>query len=1165
MAGARHFAKKGAHLTEKEAKTHAADLRAQAVLHCKKHNARLGANFVPDTEESKQQRNQRPAAQTFTQWIENQADPRTWACNHSFQAIAEKTGMILVIFKQTSDVTWHRCTFASRFSGGRARGAHGEKPVVILLKNHHFTYLIPPEGAKVPKTWLNGEPNSSCSAIIDLTGDGGTKTPSVRTYSSSGMPSVHTKQSSTDANHGHTGRQAPASSSRAPSVHTCRSRKSTSTPSVHTCTHSTKQQQTSRKRAFTPGVPRAHVRVTAGDPSHPGKKQSCGRSSCSSKHSIPDSPSNHDKSSYADIEVWICPHCEQRFEAPNMYTLRYKRNNHLRLRHPHRDSNIWDKIIEEPIIPTASHHIPMEQRSWTCVQCGKGLPSIDMPFRYLKAITLHNKTEHPERTKKSAKKVWSERWKNSSKNPDSDPMLKQARQTIAAKNQKRHFLNFNKNMGGHKLVQFNVDADHLAQCLGKQFPGTLPTRRVITCVKCWKYRITRPFTQECRGKFIWEHALRKTWVLASQAPLLQAGLLKSWKVTKAEADRKFENLVREGIEPHPGPTHIDSTHLLITSINLQGVPGAWRAINTLTDRILLLQDTPFQKEELRVFMNTAKRRHWKVYHAETSKTSGRPNGGVTTLIPAHLRQQALTTSSGNLLITMIQGVAVINSYAFPAQVQEHTHTIQQTLVEHGLDNIPWLIAGDHNETPETSLLHAVTSMAQPCNIIKTGESTRWEGNSELDWFLTNRPTQFSASFLDKKDKISDHIAVNLWMSHLQAPSFTYRLRPQPKWNPPTFVNEDQWRKTLEKTWCKHLSTGEAKFLHDLPKNIDVNKEWTSFMNLLSKVYKEATRATAVHIRSQANEQELEKKLSQVGHDNGKGTKPPTPQRFNQVLKNAGHPTSSQAEKKLSRRLARLYELRTLAQKSIRQNHHTIGECATDTQTLICKLWPNSEIDSSTSLGSLLHKIKADILKAVDDRRRVEAEQKQHRLTKWKNQFQNATVHTVAQWIRKKEQEPMCANVCHNKRVAQTDQEAASFIHAFWHNLWNSQTANPSDGGEQSASELLAQHFPASSMTWTEPSYWELLAQIRKCHGSAGLDSWHSDEIRHLPEKAIENLPYISLPLGKGWSRTPSSQTRSHDQSLETRADTKRRNRRLQSSTNNSAQRLVEMLGWCVGT
>ncbi len=49
------------------------------------------------------------------------------------------------------------------------------------------------------------------------------------------------------------------------------------------------------------------------------------------------------------------------------------------------------------------------------------------------------------------------------------------------------------------------------------------------------------------------------------------------------------------------------------------------------------------------------------------------------------------------------------------------------------------------------------------------------------------------------------------------------------------------------------------------------------MKLLSEVYKAATRAAATYIQSHANEKELEKKLSQVGHGNGKGIKPPTPE------------------------------------------------------------------------------------------------------------------------------------------------------------------------------------------------------------------------------------------------------------------------------------------------
>ena len=105
-------------------------------------------------------------------------------------------------------------------------------------------------------------------------------------------------------------------------------------------------------------------------------------------------------------------------------------------------------------------------------------------------------------------------------------------------------------------------------------------------------------------------------------------------------------------------------------------------------------------------------------------------------------------------------------------------------------------------------------------------------------------------------------------------------------------------------------------------------------------------------------------------------------------------------------------------------------------------------------------------------------------------------------------------MCANSRVAQTDQEAASFIHSFWYDLWNTQTTSPSDSGAHRAAELLAQHFPATNMSWTEPSFWELAAQIRKCHGSAGLDSWHSNELRHLPEKAIEIFHTLACRWGR---------------------------------------------------
>lgn len=109
-AGARHFCKKLMHLTARQAHTDAAELRAQVVLHCKKHAPRFQQAFCPEDESKAHQRNQKPPAQTFEEWAENQADPKVWANGFSFQAMAERTGMIVTIWKKLPDDSWMRCT-----------------------------------------------------------------------------------------------------------------------------------------------------------------------------------------------------------------------------------------------------------------------------------------------------------------------------------------------------------------------------------------------------------------------------------------------------------------------------------------------------------------------------------------------------------------------------------------------------------------------------------------------------------------------------------------------------------------------------------------------------------------------------------------------------------------------------------------------------------------------------------------------------------------------------------------------------------------------------------------------------------------------------------------------------------------------------------------------
>lgn len=47
----------------------------------------------------------------------------------------------------------------------------------------------------------------------------------------------------------------------------------------------------------------------------------------------------------------------------------------------------------------------------------------------------------------------------------------------------------------------------------------------------------------------------------------------------------------------------DTTDLIKTT-NVQGTPGAWRALSTWSNTVLLLQDTPFSHKEFKSFFQT---------------------------------------------------------------------------------------------------------------------------------------------------------------------------------------------------------------------------------------------------------------------------------------------------------------------------------------------------------------------------------------------------------------------------------------------------------------------------------------------------------------------------------------------------------------------------------
>ena len=98
--------------------------------------------------------------------------------------------------------------------------------------------------------------------------------------------------------------------------------------------------------------------------------------------------------------IWTCSKCQTRVEASSGKSLSASRYNHLQSRHPG-----WEKGIDlirklVPVVKT-SKQLPVEQRDWTCVWCGEGLPLLGR-WQFEKSVTAHLKDKHPKRMRKSA-------------------------------------------------------------------------------------------------------------------------------------------------------------------------------------------------------------------------------------------------------------------------------------------------------------------------------------------------------------------------------------------------------------------------------------------------------------------------------------------------------------------------------------------------------------------------------------------------------------------------------------------------------------------------------------------------------------------------------------------------------------------------------------------
>ena len=113
-----------------------------------------------------------------------------------------------------------------------------------------------------------------------------------------------------------------------------------------------------------------------------------------------------------------------------------------------------------------------------------------------------------------------------------------------------------------------------------------------------------------------------------------------------------------------------------------------------------------------------------------------------------MRQCPLVAVAGNLQICMVESLAIVNSYSATDEQQDQAAAVLAALEAHKLANLDWIVAGDHNASPDSSTLLDALQSVHAATAIHSGQATRWESNGEIDWIVFNSPNCFTPVWLE---------------------------------------------------------------------------------------------------------------------------------------------------------------------------------------------------------------------------------------------------------------------------------------------------------------------------------------------------------------------------------------------------------------------------------
>lgn len=739
----------------------------------------------------------------------------------------------------------------------------------------------------------------------------------------------------------------------------------------------------------------------------------------------------------------------------------------------------------------------ISQIGWACPFCPAKLPILPKGKQREKSIRHHYATKHKSRDTSLAA-IHKARAQRARKDKTSQPVWtagkKKMSLTLARTNDsKRDYCR-----GGHQMRKIPYKEGEWPRVRSNINRSTTCTFTCVECLKIGPY--DKRWDSPCTGKVSPKGHI--AWNRLQSFPTAVGLLLHAWKITKSQADRRFQKLVEDGIEPHPGPSNPlkrRRQNLKVGSLNTGGAPGVWRAINTLLPDldVLCLQEASLEASELAAVCRTLQQKGYSGFFAPGQSKGG----GVLTIVRSHTKHKFVSCHKEDLhqhVLVEVGDWLFLNSYIAPRpgllELGMERGIALQVEAKANEGNRPWAWIGDFNTIPETM----APAAAQHQGHLIYSQAT-WNGKKHIDQLWSNRKDLWKNA-QHTHDRLSDHrvIQAEVAMSWNQ-PIAHFALQKQHKWVPPPGYTFAEWREQIEQSWnqCTHLgSTSSLMTLLDnkTPDMHDVNCTWTQFTEVLHQIYSHA----AATLEPPANQdfhrtfkqwQQAAAAASPKGHNDPNTIVVP---------KKIGRSVQSMAERKQYnwlKRASRLLELCHLSKLHL-----------PEAQNLARRLDINAQ--SFRNAPQLAVQLKSSIHFKQQQLWAAQAQQRQRILSDWRSAMQTNT-RARHKWVKQSNQ-TMVPQIMSHEDALLEDTAVLNAIYQHWSEVWDAAAAQPL----QTKLNTILRSLPTKQPCNGRPTLPEFSKARSRLSGAAGPDGWTADEIKCFPRQ----LNALFVAVTEQWER-----------------------------------------------